>query len=267
MKTIFLITFIFTLFGLKAQNSSVKAEDMGRVVLAPYVPQQIDKMPDAVRSMLANKLNQIISQNGMGGSAVNQRFILTANVLVMSKDITPTAPPMQAYTLYVTLYVVDGIDGTKFSSHSVSLKSVCENETKAYMAALKNLKTNDPTYQTFLEKGKSKIVEYYNTKCDFIIKQAETMANQKDYDGAIYTLVSVPEVCKACYDKCMNASAVMYKKKIEFDCKTKLNEATNIWNANQSWEGADQAGQLISQIDPDATEGYVMLTETFAMVT
>jgi hypothetical protein len=34
---------------------------------------------------------------------MNTRFILSANVIVQTKDITATAPPMQAYTLDVTL--------------------------------------------------------------------------------------------------------------------------------------------------------------------
>ncbi|MBI2259774.1 MAG: hypothetical protein HYU67_12870 [Flavobacteriia bacterium] len=253
MKNIVFLTCLFAMIMVNGQNTTTKSEDMGRIVLAPYVPQQIDNMPVAARSMLANKINQIVSQNGLGGSAVNQRFIFTANVVVMSKDITATAPPMQAYSLDVTFYIGDGVDGTKFASHSVSLKGVGENETKAYIAALKNIKTNDPMYKSFLETGKTKIIDYYNSKCDFIIKQAETMANQKDFDGAIYTLVSVPEVCKACFDKCMSKSNEIFKKKIEFDCKTKLNEATNAWNANQSWDGAQIAGDLISQIDPDAS--------------
>jgi hypothetical protein len=253
MKKLILLSFIASFFSINAQNNAGKQNDMGRIVLAAYVPQQIDKMPDAARSMLANKISQIVTQSGMGGSAMNERFILTANVVVMSKDITATAPPMQAYNLDVTLYIGDGISGTKFASQTVSVKGVGENETKAYIAALKNIKANDPSYQSFLETGKKKIVEYYNSKCDFIIKQAETMVSQKDFDGAIYNLVSVPEVCKECYDKCMTAVAPIYKKKIEFECKTKLNEATTVWNANQSWDGAQQAGTIIASIDPEAS--------------
>jgi hypothetical protein len=235
-----------------AQNDAAKSNDIARITLATFVPQQIDKMPEAARSMLANKLSQIVTQSGMGGSAINQRFILTANIVVLTKDITPTAPPMQAFTLDITLYIGDGIDGTKFASTSVSVKGVGENETKAYISALKNLKTNDPTYQSFIESGKIKIVEYYNSKCDFIIKEAQTLVNQNKFDEAIFKLIGVPEVCKGCYDKCMDAVAPIYQKQIDRDCKLKLAEATNLWAASQTVDGATQAAELISTIEPSA---------------
>ena len=132
-------------FGANAQNTVGKLEDMGRLTLAAYVPQQIDQMPDAARSMLQNKISQIVTQNGMGGSFRNERFILTANIVIMTKDILPGPPPMHAYTLDITFYIGDGIEGTKFASKSVSVKGVGTNETKAYIEAIKMVKPTDPS--------------------------------------------------------------------------------------------------------------------------
>jgi hypothetical protein len=121
------------------------------------------------------------------------------------------------------------------------------------MAALKNLKTNGTNYQTFLETGKSKILEYYNTKCDFIIKEAQTLASQNKFEEAIYKLSGVPDVCKDCFNKCMDAVAPIYKKKIDRDCKIRLAEANNIWSANQTVDGATEAGAILSTIEPEAS--------------
>lgn len=253
MKSIFLTILIVLGSSTYAQNATGKSDDVARITLASFVPQQIDKMPEAARSMLANKLSQIVTQGGMSGSANNQRFILTANITVMSKDITPTAPPMQAFTLDISLYIGDGIEGTKFASFYTTVKGVGENETKAYISALKTLKTNDPRYQAFIESGKSKIVEYYNSKCDLIIKDAQTLGSQSQYDEAIYKLSSVPEVCKGCYDKCMDAVVPIYKSQIDKACKVSLAEATNSWNTNQDASGALEASEYLAQIDPNAS--------------
>lgn len=235
-----------------AQNNAGTMDDISRIALEAFVPSQIEGMPASAKANLENKLKQIAAKNGMAGG-MNSRFIITANVTVLTKDITATAPPMQAYTLEVTLYIGDGIDGKAFSSTSVTLKGVGETETKAYMAALKNLKVADPKYQAFLEEGKNKIVQYYNTQCDFILKSAQTMASQDQYDEAITTLVTIPDVCKECYDKAMDAVQPIYQAKIDKDCKIKLQEAQSIWNAGQSYEAADQAGQILASIDPNAT--------------
>ncbi|WP_366186019.1 hypothetical protein [Flavobacterium ovatum] len=253
MKKIILIYIFSICYSFTFAQNDKGVNDESRIVLATFVPQQIDKMPDAARSILANKLSQIVTQNGMGGAASIERFIITANVNVISKDLTPTAPPMTAFGLEVTLYIGDGIEGTKFSSTSISLKGVGENETKAYISALKNISPTNPSVQSFVENGKSKIIEYYNAKCDFIIKEAQTLVSQNNYEEAIYKLTSVPTVCKGCYDKCMDAIAPIYQKQIDRECKSKLAEVNNYWAANQTAEVAYQVGEILATVDPSSS--------------
>lgn len=253
MKKILLSLLMIIGYNAYSQNALGKSDDAARITLAAYVPQQIDKMPDAARSILANKLNQIVTQNGMGGAANNERFIITANVNVISKDLTATAPPMTALVLEVTLYIGDGFVGTKFSSTSISVKGVGESETKAYISALKGISPTNSNIQSFVGNGKSKIIEYYNSKCDFIIKEAQTLVSQNNFEEAIFKLTSVPEVCKDCYDKCMDAVGPIYQKQIDRECKSKLMEANTAWNATQDSYGADTAGGILAQIDPNAS--------------
>lgn len=253
MKKILLSLLMIIGYNAYSQNTLGKSDDAARITLAAYVPQQIDKMPDAARSILANKLNQIVTQNGMGGAANNERFIITANVNVISKDLTATAPPMTALVLEVTLYIGDGFVGTKFSSTSINVKGVGESETKAYISALKGISPTNSNIQSFVGNGKSKIIEYYNSKCDFIIKEAQTLVSQNNFEEAIFKLTSVPEVCKDCYDKCMDAVGPIYQKQIDRECKSKLMEANTAWNAAQDSYGADTAGGILAQIDPNAS--------------
>lgn len=266
MKKIILTLTVLLSFSFFAQNTEKKNDDKERVVIAAYVPRQIVNMPEEARSTLTNKLNQIVTNNGLGGSASNERFILTANIALLSKDITPTAPPMHAYTVDVQLFIGDGIEGTKFASVSKKYKGVGETETKAYISALKNLKTDDPSFKAFIDEGKKKIVEYYNSKCDFIIKEAQTLEAKQEYQQAIYKLTSVPQVCKECFDKCQALVGPMYKKYIDFKCRKDMNEATNIWSTNQDYSGAEKASQILNKIDPNSScyKDAVALSEKIA---
>jgi hypothetical protein len=239
--------------SLAQAQTDGKMTDKGRLAIAAWVPQQIENMPDASRKNLENKLTQIITANGMSSNLMNSRFIMSANVTVQTKDITATAPPMQAYTLDVTLYIGDGFEGKSFASTTITVKGVGENETKAYNAALKSIKTSDPAYQTFIEKGKTKIIEYYNAQCDFIIKDAKSLAGMNKFDEAIWKLSSIPDACSDCWNKCMVVLPSIFQQKIDFECKTKLLEATNAWNANQSWDGAQSAGTILASIDPKSS--------------
>jgi len=254
MKNIaIIIGFSLMNFVLFAQNNQGKADDAGRIALAAVVSNQIEGLTPSAQSNIKNKLNQIATKSGMGGSSLNNRFIITTNVVVLTKDITPTAPPMHAYTLEITLYIGDGIEGTLFSSTSVTLKGVGETETKAYMSALKNLKVNDPRFSNFIEEGKNKIIEYYNSQCDFILKEADMLVSQNEFDAAIAKLVSIPEVCKECFDKAMDKVGPIYQQQIDRQCKIDLAEARNAWNSNQDSYGADQASRYLGSIDPNSS--------------
>jgi hypothetical protein len=246
-----LIAIILNCFNVSAQNTA--NNDKGNLSLAVWVSDQIEGMPITAQKSLENKLTQIITANGISSNEPNNRFIITANVTVSTKDITSTAPPMHAYTLDVTFYIGDGIEGKSFASYTITIKGVGENETKAYMAALKNIKTNDPAYQTFIDKGKTKIIEYFTQQCDRIIKEANVAASMNNFDEAIWKLTSIPNVCSECWNKAMAAVVPIYQKKIDYECKAKLNEANNIWNSNQSWDGAEQAGAILNSIDPNAS--------------
>ena len=252
MKTYLLIaaTFCLSIIG-QSQNTIGKSDDLGRMDISSFVSDEIKNLPSEVSGILENKLSQIITQNGIGGSY--SRFIITPNIVVLTKDITPTAPAMTALTLEITFYIGDGVDGKKFTSQSLTLKGADINETKAYISAIKNINPRDPALQSFVEKGKQKIIEYYNAQCDFIIKEAQMLESQGKFEDAIYKLTSVPEVCADCFKKCMDAVGPIYKKQIDKDCLVKLAQANNFWTANQDKNSANLAGLLLASVDPQAS--------------
>jgi len=240
------------LVPLKSQDSSASANDAARIALAVYIPDQVAGLSPEARSVLSNKLNQITTKYGMGGSVLNERFIMTANVIELTKDVSATIPVIYTYTLGITFYIGDGIEGTKFASQYLEMKGAGRSDIKAYLEALKALKPEDPRYATIIETGKTKIIEYFNSKCDFLLKEAQALSAQNDFEGAIAKLVSVPEVCKACYTKAMDAVEPIYQKQIDRQCKMLLNDATNAWNATQDVAAAESASSILGQIDPNA---------------
>jgi hypothetical protein len=251
MKKLLLIMISsISIYGFSQESSKLKDEQ--RIAIATYVPKQIVNMPEEAKSVLLNKLNQIITNNGIGGQSNKERFVMTANIALLTKDIVPTAPPMHAYTLEVTLYIGDAVSGMKFSSISRKLKGTGETETRAYLSALKNLKTTDESFHAFIDDAKKKIVSYYSTQCDFIIKEAQGLESRQEYGQAIYLLNSVPTVCSTCFDKCQTLLGPIYKKYIDLECKKLLLEANNVWAANQNFEGAEKVAAILTRIDPSS---------------
>jgi hypothetical protein len=239
MKKISFVILLLLSFQTQAQ---AKLEDFGRIILNTYLPDN-NSIPAEAKKALETKLNQITTNNGMGGSAVNPRFIITAVLNIGTKDIIPGPPQMIAQNIDVTLFVGDAITNTVFSNTVISIKGVGTNENKSLIDAIKNINPKNKDVSTFLEEGKNKIISYYTSQCDFIIK----------FDEAIYKLALVPEVCQECYFKCLDDLTKIYQQKIDADCKSKFNEAKTSWSANQTPAGAEKVGDILSAINPEAT--------------
>jgi hypothetical protein len=224
--------------------------DASRIVLNAAVLDKENKLPEEAKNQLIAKLNQVATENGVGGNALSARFVIAAKINVLSKDIVAGPPQMIAQNLEVAFFIGDAIDNTIFSNTSLSLKGVGTNENKALISAIQNINPKNKQFIDFINSGKNKVIEYYAAQCDFIIKKSVTLTSKQEYDEAIYTLMQMPEVCKTCYDKCMDAVEPIFQKKIEREAFLSLNEAKNLWNAAPNYKGAEEASVLLNKIEP-----------------
>jgi hypothetical protein len=231
-----------------SNTSHAQSDNTGLISLATYLDPEIEELTKGATSVLKNKLSQIVTDNGMSNGF--SRFLITANVVVLDKDVQVTAVPINySYTIDVSLYIGDGVEGNKFCSHTITLKGVGDNQTKALINAFKNINVKDKAIQAFVSKGKSQIVNYFSSRCDVLIRQAKILENQNHFDEAIYSLVSIPEA-SACYDKALTAAEEVYNKKLDRECGMKLSEAKNYWNSHSDLAGADVVARILSGIDP-----------------
>ena len=252
MKKIFAAIFISALACISAgaQNNLGKMDDSGRIALTPVILPE-STIPPAAANVVLNKLTQIVTRNGLAGSCFDPRFIITANMVEIDHYVTATTPPMQAYSFSPTLYIGDAATGTLYATCPLgTIKGAGSNDTQAIMQAVKGLRTNSPELQAFIETGKTRIIEWYNTQIDFLISEANSLAGQDKFDEAIALLYTVPSVCKAAFDKAMRAAEQIFQQKIDIEGAQLLNMATHAWNANQSWAGANEAATYLSQIHP-----------------
>ncbi|MDR2765751.1 MAG: hypothetical protein LBB90_12060 [Tannerella sp.] len=238
---------------VQAQSRRSVDDGKARLALSIWIPDRIEGLPDEAKQNLHDKLSQIITRQGLSADPGQSRFVFTANVVMQDKKILPSAPPKHLYKMDITFYIGDGFEGKVYSSYSTSVTGVGESEIRAYINAIKNISVNHPGYQSFIDQGKSRIIDYYNSQCDILIKQAQTLSGRHEYDEALWVLTSIPDVCRECWEKSMAVAADVFKHKIDSECKSLILEATGVWNAGQSWDAAENAGAILSQIDPDAT--------------
>lgn len=235
----------------------------GRVAIYAELPDNIN-IPDEAKAQLESKLEQIILHYGLANNGLSGRFVLTAKVNVISKDVTPTTPVKISQKLEVVFMVGDVEENKVFESVTMSVSGIGSSETKSLVQAFQQIKVGNPNLKRLMESAQTKIVDYYRNNCDPIIVRANTLVQQQNYDQAMALLLSVPDVCNDCFVKCQNMVAEIYSTQIDYEGRVLIQEARNVWLVKKNYDNAEKALLLLSRINPSAscaTEASTLVSE------
>lgn len=212
-----------------------------------------EKIPEEAARNLETKLQSALIQNGYADNGYTERFVLTAKVDITQKDITPTTPTRISEKMDITLMVGDVVENKLFATLTLQAAGIGINENKAFINAFRNIKGDNPKIQKMLNEAKTKIVDYYTNQCPEIMRRADGLIGNRSYDEAIFLLSSVPDVCSDCFSKCQGRLGPIYKQKIDYEAVLLLEQAKNVWASNQNTYGANEVADIISQINPNAS--------------
>lgn len=213
------------------------AQDDSNISINVFIDEDIAEYPSSSVSMLNNTLKRLVSSSGYGSTNEYPRFILVPKIDIIDKQVAPTAPPMIAVTLDVTLFLGDGIDGILFENYNEQLKGVGKSEVQAYNMALKKLNPRDKEMVYFLSNGKDKIVSYFNDKCNNIIETSKNKAARGLFDEAIYDLLEVPQIAKECHTNTLKLALSLTKQKLEAKCQSSISNCKS-YIARKEWDSA-----------------------------
>ena len=237
-RSIIIVVILLCCSSLFAQSSSLSV----RIV----VPQ--DELPQQAKSLLLSKLKQIATNYEMVEDGLSGRFVLTADVLTLAKEVVPVAPPQISQKLNIVLYFGDVVDEKLFSALTIPIAGVGSNESKAYNDAFKRIPTKSPILTQWVEEVKNKVRSYFDDQCANIIAQADFLALSGDYDSALESLLSVPEFCTSSIQAKEKALEV-YRQKIDKEGESLYQKAKSIWTIGQNSDAAQEAMALLSEID------------------
>lgn len=209
-----------------------------------------EKIPEEAARNLETKLQNALTTNGYADNGCIERFVLTAHVDIIQKDITPTTPARISEKMDITLMVGDVVENKLYASVTLQVAGIGINENKTFINAFRTIKGDNPKIQQILNEAKAKIIEYYTEQCPVIIQKAQSMVTKQSYDEAIFLLTSVPDVCRECFTRCQQEAGVVYQQKIDAESTILLEKARTVWATNQSAQGASKVADIISQINP-----------------
>ena len=210
-----------------------------------------EKLPEEAARNLETKLQSALTTNGYADNGYVERFVLTAKVDIIQKNVTQTYPARISEKMNITLMVGDIVENKLYASATLQVAGIGTNENKAFINAFSNIGDDNPKIQKFLSDAKKKIKEYYTSQCPTIIRKVQRLVATQAYDEAIFLLASVPDVCKDCFTQCQQQAGVVYKQKIDAESTILLEKAKTVWaTSNQNVQSANEVADIIIQINP-----------------
>lgn len=204
-----------------------------------------------VMSYLTNRLRTLTSKANAVGGLENSQFAIAAGYDIINKQIVAGTPTKIIYDINIYLNIVD-LKGEKvYSTYSNELKGIGDNETKALINTFQKVSNSNREISAFIQQGKQRIIDYYDTNYLNIIKEAQALAAMKNFDAAIYSLMMVPQCCKG-YDAAVKELKTVYQQFVNQHCNENLAQARAAWMAAPNREGAATASVYLSEIYPDA---------------
>lgn len=225
-----------------------RLDDIGRITIHAYVPEN-ENLPAESQKLLENKLSQIITANGIADNEECVRFVLTAKINVISKDIAAGPPQRISQKLDITLILGDVEADKVYSQTTISTMGIGQSLEKSYISAFKNINPRNTAITAFIQEGKEKVLGYYQTHCEDVIAEARKQASLQNYEDALMMLTSIPDVCTDCFNEASSIAQPIYHDMIEARGAECLNEARAVWAKNPTRSGAEEATRLLSQIN------------------
>lgn len=244
-KILFLFAFCLMFTNSNTQNTLGKSDDLQRIAIKPYYSKS--KINSKEGNVLLTKMNKLISEEGL--SSTHSRYIMWPRIDELSSEATTGASVMYVTELDVSFYIADNVTQTVYSSTSFTVKGVDRKRDKSRFKAIKKVKLTNDQGTEFLTEAKNRVIEFYNSKCDFILKEAQSKALRKEYDAAIFELTSIPEICKDCFMRGQNLAIQVFQDKMENECMTLVANA----KAAKAKDNYELAATYLASILPDVS--------------
>ncbi|GHV55989.1 hypothetical protein FACS1894182_01610 [Bacteroidia bacterium] len=249
MKMNRILLFAIIVSGCAPFSQAQTSDDVGKIALSVQMPRKMEDLNGSQLSKLESKITQIAIKAGLATLSYDQSFVIYPKFEVYDNGIVEGGMQnLTVVTAELSLYMKQASNDILFASVSKNVKGSGKNKELAITSAISQIPVSDKEFTAFIETGKQKILQYYATHCDDIIKKADSYSKMQQYEQAIVLLMSIPEEATACYDKAIEKSLKIFKAYQNQVCAEKIRQA-KAKSAAQDYEGALE---ILLEIDPSA---------------
>lgn len=173
---------------------------VGQVKLSIMLPEGL---PENSKNILHNKMVAMTSVNGVGSVDASPILCIIPTFAEMNHDITATVPAKHKIKYDFNVWVANLETGEVFASAQQELLGIGDSEELALGNAMSAISPNDNKWQEMLKTAQNRIIEFYNTNGDRLIKEAQGYIGVNDYSKAMLILNNIPMACGEVYDRAL----------------------------------------------------------------
>lgn len=222
------------------------------ISISPAHAQADYKISDKLDTQLKNKMVQALNAGGMVSNDPMARFALLPTIGIISESTKATIPAKTEMELDFTFSIVDWMTGNVYDTYSIPVQTKGTNKQNALAKGASSLTLNTPDFQSFLDRGRHRIISYYESNLNNILSQAMGLSKQGEYEHALYLLSEVPS-CIGSYRKVVDTMSqcyIAYNNKIAADI---CQRAESAWIAEPNATGAREALAILSDLPANTT--------------
>src|SRR6185437_8714554 len=147
-------------------------EKLSSITLSIADPQVSDKVTETNKSSLVSKIENMITEGGVGSAAYTNNFVVQPKFIVT--QVQKSSGGMRSVAIAdcsFSLTVMQQNSGSVFSQYAKSLKGSGMSEEQAITNAISQIEESDEKAIAFIAKAKDKIIAYYKQNCSIILQK------------------------------------------------------------------------------------------------
>jgi len=246
IKTALLKLFLLSCIHSVYSQESATNDYLGKISLYVVQIENSERLKEAQRSKLESKVMSIATKNGVAGTGFGGSFLLYPKFEIYNENVVEGMQNMTVLDIELNLFIKQKSNNAVFSSYNKTFRGTGNSKDQAINNAISQINPNDASAKAFIEEGKNKIIQFYNSKCNDIILEADRYAGMNDFRMALAILTSVPIEATPCYEKIRDKSIRVYKLYLQKQCQSVMLLAKSQIAGNQYSAGL----RTLATIDP-----------------
>ena len=191
--------------------SLVQAQDDSGIVLMVAPIEQGENIPQSIDNQLQTRLTKAVNAAGLVAGNDYGQFFVSGRFAHSYTETLPGPPVQTVVHTMLTLYIGDVKNKEVYASESFELRGVGRSEERALLNALAQIKASNRAFVSFIEKGKEKIITYFDKNYSHYLDSARYANAQGDKGKAFYYATLIPTSCKG-YAKAQKVVDMICKK-------------------------------------------------------